>query len=62
MMVRSSEQKTREKHLSSRERQLEKPSSGPAAAEGKSEGNGKRNWVSYSGYEKINALEEISVE
>ena len=54
MAVRYLEQKDREKHFSSRERQLEnlkKPASGATAAKGKSKGKGKRNcgaleWIS----------------
>ena len=33
----------REKHFSSRERQLDKPASGASAAKSKSKGKGKRN-------------------
>ena len=41
--VRYLEQKTRQKHLSSRDRQLEKPASGATAATGKNKAQGKRN-------------------
>ena len=44
--VRCLEQRIREKHVSSRDRQLEKPASGASAATGKNEAQGKRN----SGY------------
>ena len=46
MVVRYQDQKMREKHFFSRERQLKNPASGAAAAMGKSKGKGKRN----SGY------------
>ena len=45
-LVQYLEQTFREKHFSSRERQLEKPASGAAAAKGTSEGKRNRN----SGY------------
>ena len=46
VVVRDLEQTNREKHFSSRERHLERPASGAAAAKSKSKGNRKRN----SGY------------
>ena len=63
-VVLYSEQTAREKHFSSGERQLGKPASGAAAAKGKSKGKRKKETVEipYIGQQKVNALEETSVE
>ena len=62
-VVQHLQQKHREKHFSARERLHEKPASGPAAAEGKSKGNGKRNAViACNGPRKVHVLEDKSVE
>ena len=59
MAVRYLEQTFREKHFSSREGQLEKPASGPAAAKGRTKGGGKNKWeTAHNGRRKVTALEE----
>ena len=58
MVVPYLEQKNRDKHVSSRERQLEKHVSGAAARKGKSHGKGKRN----SDYCVQGQHKEVSVE
>ena len=61
IVVQYLEHNIREKRFFSDERQLEKPVSGAAAAKSKSKGKGKRN-IANNGQQKVNALEEISVE
>ena len=48
-------------HFSSRERDLEKPASGAAAAKGNAKGK-ETVEIAYNGQQKVNALEETSAE
>ena len=49
-----------EKHFSFRERQLEKPASGAAAAQGESQGQAKETVeTTYNGQQKVSAFEEV---
>ena len=61
MVVRYLEQQVRERHFSSRERELEKSASGAAAAKGTSTRRETAE-IAYNGQQKVSALEEISAE